>query len=152
MDALNKFHRARSEVLDAFAHAEKKLVLFLKQYGSEPCCATSPLSQKLDHLKWVKPGPKLAKAKLKAVNEAVDIFRHALPLRADLVHSVLRVVEIDGPTALYVNAANCSSESLNGRLMTMVQHEALAKRANDFAEVFSPPSPRPPSPDATSGP
>jgi hypothetical protein len=134
---LQAFQLARNDVLDAFAQVEASVISFICSRGGDVGCPTRPLAQKLETLASLKAGPRLSKAKKQAISLEAQKLAATLPVRADVVHSPLRIVTLDGIVALYVNASASNAQFPVARMLSLKQHYALAENAQAFADFLN---------------
>lgn len=120
---------------------------------------SQPLGQKLKELAKLKASPTLPKATMTKLAQIVSELEPLLEVRADIVHSLRRIINFDGQTAaLYLNASQAAENYPKARVMTLAQHDKLVseiKRQNDALAALEPkpqPSPPRPAPAAAAGP
>lgn len=68
--------------------------------AAKPPSEGASLGQRIAHARQAQPGPRLSKDNLTKACAALDDVSSLLPLRADIVHSVMRVAQVDAATTL----------------------------------------------------
>jgi|GEM_PF-1983463 hypothetical protein len=142
----------RSQVLDAFSELEQAIAQLLKAAGQKP--NGSHLGAKVEKFREIDGIPQMAKANHSKRDRLADQICDLFPVRADIVHSQMRVCRVDGvATANFINSQNASQSYPEGRLLTV---EALTQIVSDARKIVSdiaqlgrvtqPSSPPPPSP------
>ena len=151
-------HVARSKMLDEFAKIEEAVVGLMLR--AKCTIKADHLSQKIQVLRATKPTPQYSRAKRAQVLPLLDQLEPLLALRNDIVHSAMRIANIDGdPHASFRNVRTATEPTGLARLITLDQFETVRRDVHRFAiELLSPippnpaSSPPPPSPDATADP
>ena len=150
---------ARSDVLDAFAELEALIGRILKSCGHP--ASNEPFGHRLKAFRTAGKTTFIAKANLGQRDHIADAIADLLPIRADIVHSAMRLVTFDGrEVALFVNAQQAFAPYPQARIVDLVQLRGLArelrdlrKRVSELAKCVNPASsPPPPSPGAAGGP
>jgi hypothetical protein len=143
---------ARNRVLDAFALAEHAIVDLLDRASEKPPMSCASLGQKIEALKAVKPSPTFSKVRHSSLQAEIIKFEIATQVRNDIVHSILRIIDLEEPVALYCNARQKDKDYPKSRIMTVKDHDRLVADAIRLTKIINPPSPPPPSPGAAAGP
>ena len=129
---VDAFHRERSRCVDAFALAEAHIAAILTRGGEK--CSSEPLGAKLEHLRKLKTSPNYSAANKKRVDELLVAISALLPVRADIVHSRLVLVEIEGVKhAQFLNAVESAQPFPTVRLLTFDQMRDLTRRVDELA-------------------
>ena len=128
---------ARSGVLDAFAELEYEVAEAVKALGGDTGHEGAPLGQKLDKLAGLKAGPMLSKENSKIITEAAKRGLTLCEIRNDVVHSKLRFVSGHPEIAIYINARIINQPYPTARVMTVTQHQTLAREITVIAECIN---------------
>lgn len=153
---IEEAHTLRSRLLDAFADAEA-IVAEIARRAPKPVSEAASLSQRIQCARTVAPNPQLSKAGHKALAEQLDQLSNLLAVRADIVHARLQFGQIrEVPAIIFRNARNLSQDHAPVRMFRPDELKQLtqdvARVARSLRAAISPPSPRPPAPDAAGDP
>lgn len=141
-----QFQQLRSEFLDAFAELESFIAVLLDHAGK--AAPAQHLGCRLKEFREIEPNSRLAKENLKRRDQLAGKISALLPLRADIVHSTMRVCIIDGePSAIFVNAQNLAESNPPCRVMSQADLTRLLKQVEDLTAQLRTlnRSPNPPS-------
>lgn len=149
---------ARSQVLDAFSELEQTIARLLKRSEQKP--HGPHFGARVEAFRKIEGIPEIAKANYPKRDRLADKICDLLPVRADIVHSCMKVYRIDAiSTAHFINSQNANQSYPDGRLLTLDQLDEIAKAARlivceiaQLGRVIPPSSPHPPSPGATGDP
>lgn len=154
----SQFAQARSEFLDAFSDLEVAVAKVLRS-------ADAPISSEafghiLEKFKRVPPAPLLAKANLSRRNSLANEAIELLKVRADVVHSHMKVqVTKGGGRARFVNSRSVGTKAAIPREMTLQELVDVTQKTRSLVadianlnRINPPSSPLPPSRDAAGGP
>jgi len=154
-----QFQQLRSKFLDAFADLESFIAVMMNHAGK--AVPAQHLGCRLNEFRKIEPNSRLARENLDRRNQLADKISALLPLRADIVHSTMRVSIIDGePSAIFINAQNLAERSPPCRVMSQADITQLQEQVRDLTAQLrtlnrspSPASLQPrPLPDAASAP
>jgi len=145
----NTFKVARSDYIDACSEVEVQVVRLMQIAEIE--VKSDCLGLKLKKLATVLPSPQRSKANVTEVRNVCASLEPCLAARADIVHSTLQILTLDGlKYAAFANVRQNHAQSKIYRLMTAHQlsHEArhLKELADRLAAVkwgSTPPTARP---------
>lgn len=149
------FVLARNDFLDCFAELEAVIGRILKSCGQS--VSNEPFGNRLKAFRLAEKTTLIAKANLAHRDHIADAIAELLPIRADVVHSTMRLATFDSRTvALFVNAQQAYSQCPQARIIDLSQLRALAremrdlrKRVSELAKRANPtPSPSGPTPGA----
>lgn len=153
------FALLRSDLLDAFSDLESEVSMILRSAGIAP--SNEPFGNRLQKLKEADKIPRIARANRPARDQIVDSLAELLPIRADIVHSRMRLARLDDePVALFINAQEAGTDYAPARVLTLTQMRQLVtlvnrlgKRIRDLGRTVNPASsPPPPLPGAAGDP
>jgi hypothetical protein len=156
---LTTIHVRRSKFIDAFGQIETNVAAILKAGGISPC--NTPMSQRLSEFRKLAANARLAKQNLGRRDQLAEKIALLMPVRTDIVHSVLTGCIVDGMvTAKLVNAQLSGDRLPPCRLLNESDFDRLiaeaGKIANDLLALAKPlnpaSSPPPPSPGAAGDP
>ena len=151
--------QARNDILDAFADLETRIAFILKRAKNLPPKGQC-LGQRLEIFRTVKANSEIAAANLARRDTLVNSIAELLPVRADIVHSRMKIHLIDGsPVGIFVNSHDANEKFPQNRLLTLAEMRCLVNSVQELTESLSklskpnpPSSPPPPSPGAAAGP
>ena len=153
----DQFHIERSRFLDAFADVEQATIRLCARLAIKPGVLT--FGQRIEELRKIKANPQLSKPRVAEIVGMAERLGKLNELRADIVHSHMRVAPIDGQTqACFINSRNCGQEFQSARLLTLEQFgKLITELANSALQVAKlgpnpPASPPPPSPGGATDP
>lgn len=127
----NSLATARSTILDAFAELEQETFEALRSCPAMPCHDGATLGQKLEKLAGLKANSLLSKARQKVIVAAAQDAQAMCDVRNDIVHSRMRFVDGHPETAIYLNTRACQQRYPTGRVMSVLEHQQLAKSVSD---------------------
>lgn len=154
-----EFVTLRSAFLDAFSDLETEVITILKSAGISS--SNEPFGNRVQKLREADKTPRIAKANLGVRDQITDGITELLPIRADIVHSRMRIGILDGqPVALFINSKEASNSDALTRILTLKRMqglvalvERLVKRISDLGRTANPASSLPPpSPGVTGDP
>lgn len=130
------FHRARSRCIDAFALAELNAIALLHAQSIK--ASSEPFKQKLTKLSKLEPTQRYTEAKKARVDQAIAELDHVLSIRADMVHSQLAVVELDGVRkACFRNPVQPGVPGEVARLFTLEEMNSLCRLVDELARTIT---------------
>ena len=147
---LEQAHALRSVVLDSFADVECAVARVL-QLVPKPPSDGACLGQKLELAKTIKPSPQFATTAHASLLLGLNDLTQLLAVRADIVHSRLRLADVDGtPMLIFTNSRVAGDTYPTVRLIKpadmlslQTQLGAIAKRLDAALRRPSPPQPKP---------
>ena len=149
----------RSEILDAFADLESLICSFLKD--ARLSSKASHFGARVEAFKMIEGITRIAKANYSKRDRLAEDIAGLLPIRADIVHSRMRICVIDGfPAAIFVNSQNKSEAFPPRRILTADELGTMCSKIlhivaelGTLQRVSNPASsPPPPSPAAATAP
>ena len=131
-----QFQVARCAFLDGFADVEQAIIALHSCLGLTD--GNLALSQRLEALRKLKPGPTFSKAKSAILAAATERLAWLNALRADVVHARMSVAPVAGQMrACFINSRQCTAEIPSARLITLDQFHNLGKELTCIAGVLS---------------
>ena len=148
----------RSDFLDACANLEAAVCRILRSCGDAR--STEPFGHRVQAFRKAEKTNLIAKANFGQRDQIADAIAELLPVRADIVHSAMKISLLDGQTtALFTNARTASDDYPVVRLLKAQDFRELIRRVANLTartgtlgRVSPASSPPPPSPDAAGGP
>lgn len=149
-------HAMRSRFLDAFAEVERMVVRMGKMVAKQPNDGAS-LGQRIERARQAQAGPQFSKDNLKKAFDALDAVCALLPLRADIVHSTLRLAMVDAvATLIFSNSRTADTLCPTVRIIDAAEFKTLTTSVQAISAklraALTPPSPPRPTPGAAAGP
>lgn len=146
----------RNEFLDAFAELET--AVFRVLHSCAKPATSEPFSQRVKAFRTAEKTGLIAKANLSQRDQIADGIVNLLTVRADIVHSVMKISNVDGcDTAIFVNAREASADFPLARSLTVNDLRDLIQKVkqlnNQIANLRSvnPPSSQPPPSPGAAG-
>lgn len=148
----------RSSFLDEFAQLETSVCRILCSCGAP--ASGEPFSQRLREFRKAEKTPLIAKANLNKRDQIAEAIAALLAIRADIVHSSMKVCIVEGQTtAMFTNAKEASMDYPPVRLLSTAQFRELIYKVQcinngiaGLGRVNPASSPQPALPSATNGP
>ena len=148
----------RSQVLDAFSEIELAIARLLIAAGNQP--KGPHLGSMVEAFRKIEGIPGVAKANHPKRDDLANKICELLPVRADIVHSQMKVCRVDGvASAQFVNSQNASQSYPECRLLSVKHMIDIANAARTIASgiaqlnrINPPSSPPLPSPGAAAVP
>ncbi len=127
-----QLHLERSKCINAFVDVEKALIALTGKLC--PGHDNELLSQKVNRLRDVAPGPSYSKDQRKQLHAMLGEVETLTPVRNDIVHGSLTVLH-DGcsPLAAFINVRHIESFAPTARLLTADQLQRLTEALRTLA-------------------
>ena len=124
-----EFMIARNGVLDAFSTLESEISRFIGG-GGKAATRNLALGQKLEAFRKVKANPQAATANLPKVEKIADSIACILPIRADIVHSQMKLKNLDGTqVAVFANSVEATEPYPLVRILELKQLMSVGQTA-----------------------
>lgn len=122
------FHRARSRLIDAFAKLEAKLVSLLERAG-RPIKGDTVASK----LKTIRDSA--TPASIERVVPELDRLGVLIPVRADIVHGTMVLIDIDGER--FANFRNARESVNRAQRATQISYRNLKAFTEELDQITS---------------
>ena len=129
---IDAFHRERSRCVDAFATAERAVNNTLDATRSKR--GGEPLKQRIANLRKVQPMSGYSNTRKLTVDVALNELETRLPLRADIVHGCLELVEFpEDNRACFANARQEVGPGIQMRTFTLSELREVTLKVSEIA-------------------